>query len=435
MYPPRLPFAPRWAPRLARFALVAAVGSVACSQAGTTQTGTVQSGVGSGSNVPVAGSGNATTAQNQNQGTAAQQGNAVASPNVVAQQPNGPAVQFLGRFDTVTDPNLTTMAWPGTQIRIGFDGTKLAVTLVAPDAATYDGVAQNCWISASVDGGNETLYKLPQGRATYTLAQNLPTAHHEARITLRTEAQMGRVSFVSATTDGKLSYTTPVPTRRIEFVGDSGAAGYGADGNYPCTFSAATENALVAYPMVVGQLLGAEVRDLSFSGKGLVQNRDMVSDAYKTLPVLWQRTLPFDNPYVVWDANAWRPQVVVLITGGNDFYVDVPDATTYAGKVNDFIAILKAAYPGVRIYLGASPMLRDDSHPTQRETAIGYLKSIATAAGDPNVLYLDIPGPDLNDPNAVLGANGFGCDEHPSPATHRKVAQSIAATLKAQLGW
>lgn len=364
------------------------------------------------------------------------------SPNVPL-EPNGPAVQFLGRFDTATDDGLHTMAWPSSQILLGFEGTKLTVTLNSLDKRNYGGRRQYPYVASTVDGGAEATYKLADGSAQYVVAQNLTPGHHVVRLTLRTEAQVGRVGYVSAVSDGNLSYTPPVTRRRLEFLGDSGLCGYGADGTHPCDFSDVTENAAVAFPNLVGLTLGAEVRNLSYSGKGLVTNRDNVDDAYKTLPILWQRTLPYDDPDAAWDANTWKPQAVVLVTGGNDYFNEIPDATTFVGTVSSFVTKLKTVYPGVVVFTAVSPMVRDDGNPksqpgasaTKRATAIAYMKQVVTNAADPNVRYLDIPGPDVDDPNTALGANGYGCDQHMNDVTHRKIAASVAASLKTQLGW
>lgn len=439
-------------------AAATAVG-VSCSQkggetpGGPSPLGSSSEGVGGGNGVTPApaGGGNGNSNGNSNSASGPTGGvgggnDPVVSPSPVAQAPNGPAVQYIGRFDVETNPNLPTMAWPSSQLLVGFDGTKLTVTLNSLDQKNYSGVRQHPYVAATVDGGNETVYKLADGTSAYVVAQNLPAGHHVVRLTLRTEAQVGRVGFVGAASDGKLTYTPPVAQRRIAFLGDSGLCGYGADGNWnltSCGFSDATENGAVAFPNLVGLMLGAEVQNLSYSGKGLVENRDMVDDAEKTLPVLWGRTLPYDDPDAAWDPNRWRPQVVVLVTGGNDFYNEIPNASLFVNTVKAFVTKLKATAPGVVVFTAVSPMLRVDGNPEsdptgaagKRTTAIAYMQRAATESADPNVRYLDIPGPDTDDPNSPLGANGFGCDQHLNAVSHRKVAASVSAAIKASMGW
>ncbi|RYF37748.1 MAG: hypothetical protein EOO38_25760, partial [Cytophagaceae bacterium] len=203
----------------------------------------------------------------------------------------GEAIRLIGRFD-VSNPNNPTMGWPGSQIVIGFIGTRLSVTLSVPRQGFYAGSPNNSFVSVSVDGGALTSYEIKTGTQTYTFANALTSGQHTVVISKRTEAQIGLIQFIGAQTDGNLTFTPAPLGRRIQVVGDSGPAGYGTDGMNPCGFTSKTENADLAFPAVAGRLLNAEVHNLSYSGKGIVQNRDMQNDAYKTLAVLWERTLP-----------------------------------------------------------------------------------------------------------------------------------------------
>ena len=374
-------------------------------------------------------------------------GVANANDGAAAADANGAAIVYHGRFDLVTDPNLPTMSWPGTEMVFGFLGSKLTVTLGAPDPATYSGVTQGLFMAYAVDGGNTQPIQLAAAPTPYVLAQNLPQGQHFVRLAKMTEAQFGRVMFYGATTDGTMTYTPPASTRRLEFVGDSGTAGYGELGTYPCTFTTTTENGDAAYPALVGRLLGAEVHNISYSGKGLVQNRDVVNDAYKTMPILWQRTMPLDDPYVLWDANQWRPQAVVATVSGNDVYASIPTQAIFAQKIDGFATALRAAYPQALILFTVSPMLRtNDPHPGQRATIISYLQAAVAQAADANVQYLAVAqdngfngsncattGCDASDANCL--GSCLGCDDHMYPPTHAIVADTIATALKSKLGW
>jgi lysophospholipase L1-like esterase len=349
------------------------------------------------------------------------------TPNVIIPPANGPALRFIGRVDAATDSNGPILAWPGTQILIGFKGTMLVVNLAELDQINYNGKRQSNYFGVSIDGGATSKIKLGPTTTSYAVATGLPDAQHQVVLTKLTEAQMGRTQYLGCKTDGALTYTPPISTRHIEFIGDSGTAGYGADGVSPCTFSAATENAALAYPSVVGNALTAEVHNIAFSGKGIVQNRDMEGDNYKTLPVLWERVTPGDTNITEYNPKTWVAQAVVMTIGGNDFYAGVLDQKTFSSRLVPFIKQIQTGYPNVHVYVGVSPMLRNDAHPTQRETGIAYVKGIVATLADNNVHYLDLP--------QDLGANGYGCDQHMSPGTHKAEAAFIAPILKAQLGW
>lgn len=377
---------------------------------------------------------------------------AIADSNgVAAQQPNGPAIALRGRFQyEVGSPNVPIMSWPGTEIVFGFRGSKLTVSLAATDPATYDGAAQAIYMAYAVDGGNTQTLKLSASKSDYVLAQNLAAGQHTVRLAKMTEAQLGRVWFYGATSDGALTYTPPASGRKLEFVGDSGTAGYGTLGTAPCSFSAATEDADVAYPAVVGRALNAESRNISYSGKGLIQNRDVVNDAYKTMPVLWQWSSPREDDNVQdpnWDFSQWKPQAVIAVVSGNDVYASIPTQSMFDAKVGGFIKSLRAAYPQAVLFFGVSPMLRsNDPRTGQRTTAIASLKSTIAAANDANVVFIELPqdngffgtncGTDCTatDPTC-LGSVCVGCDSHMTPYTQSLVANAIVSTLRAKLKW
>lgn len=356
------------------------------------------------------------------------------TPNVVVPATPGAAVRYVGRVDT-RDPRGALLSWPATQIVIGFEGTRLSVTLREVDDNRYAGRPVSNAFGVSIDGGKPTTITLAQGTATYPVAVNLPRGQHTVVLTKRTEGQIGRVQHMGSTTDGTLNFTPALSNRRLEFIGDSGTAGYGTDGTYPCAFTSETENAQLAYPTLVGQMLGAEVHSIAFSGKGLVQNRDIVEDTEKMLPVLWQRTLPQDANLLNWNPSTWVPQAVFMVIGGNDFYAQTIPQSQYVPKVNAFITTLQTAYPGVHIFLGLSPMLRNDSSdpggknrtPVERDVGLTYARAIVAAAASDRVHFIDMP--------ADVGDNGYGCDMHMSPATNRVEAAAVAAVLRATLGW
>ena len=47
--------------------------------------------------------------------------------------------------------------------------------------------------------------------------------------------------------------------------------------------------------------------------------------------------------------------------------------------------------------------------------------------GDSKMSYLEFP--------VQVAADGYGCDWHPSAATHAKMATLLTAELKTRLGW
>lgn len=370
----------------------------------------------------------------------------VAQPNVAvapnATVPANPNLRFVGRFDT-SNANGPIMSWPNSKVIAGFSGTSVTLNVTAIDQQNYYGIGNvDNYLDVRIDGGQPSIVRVAQGVNTYALAKNLAVGNHTLEVTKRTEGQIGSLQYLGLTLDaGAKLVPGPTPRRRrLEFIGDSGTVGYGADGNWAatrCGFTPATENALVAYSAVTGDLLGADVVLTANSGKGIYQNRDTVNDAVNTLPVLWTMTSgdtyaqPSDPNAARWQPSRYVPDAVVLIVGGNDFAASTPSASAYNKVALAFVQKLRAAYPQAWIFVGISPMLdapsQGESAPSASEVATQYAQALVASAADARVAYLPLA---LDD-----GSRGVGCDYHMNAATHRLTAQAIAKFIAAKLGW
>ena len=378
----------------------------------------------------------------------------VSEPNVPVSEPNNanqpvngnatlnPNLRLIGRFDT-SDANGPIMSWPGSKIVAGFSGTSLKITLRAVDQQTYYRIGNvNNYVGVSIDGNQPSIYEVVPGTNVYALAQNLTVGNHTVELTKRTEAQIGSLQFLGFTLDGGAKLVPgPTPrTRRIEFIGDSGTVGYGADGNWAatrCSFTPATENVAVAYSMVTGDLLAADVHVTANSGKGLYQNRDTVNDKYNTLPVLWTWTSgdtlaqPQGANAATYDPNSWRPDAVVVVVGGNDFAASTPAAQAYNATATAFLRKLRAAYPSAWLFVTISPMLDPpvdgETQLSKSELGAQYAKRMVASMADAKVAYIDVA---LDD-----GSHGYGCDYHLNAAGHRVAAQTLADAIAAKFGW
>lgn len=371
-------------------------------------------------------------------------GNVAQTPNagVVPIATVNPNLRFVGRFDT-SDSAGPIMSWPGSKIVAGFSGTSVTLNIRAIDQQTYYGIGNvDNYLDVSIDGGSPNVVRVPQQSSSFALAKGLAPGNHTLVVTKRTEGQIGSLQFSGLTLDaGATLVPGPAPrTRKLQFIGDSGTVGYGADGNWAatrCSFTPLTENAPVAYSMVTGDLLGADVHLIGNSGKGIYQNRDTVNDAVTTLPVLWTMTSadsfaqPNDANAAVWKQGNFVPDAVVVIVGGNDFAASTPSAANYNKVAVAFLRNLRAAYPNAWIYVAISPMLdapvQGETRPSTSEVGIQYAKAMVTTVADPKVSYLSLA---LDD-----GSRGVGCDFHMNAATHRLTAQVIAAAIAKDLNW
>lgn len=91
----------------------------------------------------------------------------------------------------------------------------------------------------------------------------------------------------------------------------------------------------------------------------------------------------------------------------------------------EFIGRIRGAYPGAHIFLTIGPIGHgpDNVVPMYNDEIL----AIARSEGDLRVHALALPVQD--------GADGIGADWHPNVATHRRMAQRIAAAIRQELGW
>lgn len=323
-------------------------------------------------------------------------------------EPTEPEVHWIGRYDD-SDPAFKRFGWSGVGFVVRFDGTGASVTM--DDAAG--------WWTLVVDGQVQPPFTTSGGEQSYTLATGLPAGEHTIEMYRRTEGSFGPSNIAEPTLEGEL-LPPPAVTRRIEIIGDSITCGYGNEGaNEFCNFSADTENHYLSYGAVAARAVGAELQTVAWSGKGLVNNYG--DDTFEPMPMIYDRTVASEQ--ASWDFS-WQPDVVVINLGTNDFSTDGdPGEGQFVPAYVGFLAHLRDVYPDA-LLLPISPSLGGD----ELTMVEGYIQSaidMRAAAGDTNIATANIN----TDPI------GWGCDYHPSVATHAVMGELLADELAMQLGW
>ncbi|MEI9950784.1 MAG: SGNH/GDSL hydrolase family protein [Pseudomonadota bacterium] len=325
--------------------------------------------------------------------------------------PIGP--RFIGRFDQ-SKPDAPVFAWPGTAITLRFNGTAIGVTLSDTGSNVFEVVLD----------GKHTVLTLQSGMKKYALGSGLAAGAHELLLYRRTEASFNETTFNGFDVpDGAYLPGPPVPTRRLEVIGDSISAAYGNEGVYPCQFSSATENHYLSYEALAARAVNAELYTEAWSGIGMLRNYEGTTT--DVMPDRYPRSLP-ERATSTWDFGKFVPDAVVINLGTNDFATGDPGAAFQAAYLK-FVSDLRLHYPSARFFLALGPMLSGDSY----GQASVYLKAVIAArasAGDKNLTLLEFGTQDSN-------ADGLGCDYHPSLKTHQKMADKLLAALKADLAW
>lgn len=332
-------------------------------------------------------------------------------------QPLLSPVHYVGRFDR-RDPAGPRFSWPGSAIVATFDGTGITAT-IKDDGTNYFAVV--------IDRGPATTLATNGSKQDYVLAAGLPQGRHTLELTKRTEAMVGTVQLLALSPVGGSLVPTPDPyKRRVELVGDSITCGYGNLGADPaCHFSAATEDETLAYGGIAGRELGAEVRAIAYSGIGMLRSFD--GDTTDQMPVLFERTLAKDP--APWTFDTPEPDVVVVNLGTNDFSHGDP-GPAFARAYEAFLRQLRGHYPHAHVICALSPMILDapeHMHRTAVRTVLQKLVADRHDAGDAAMSYFEFDFPRPNE--------GFGCDFHPSAATHRRMASALEDEIRARTGW
>jgi len=330
-----------------------------------------------------------------------------------------PALGYVGRID-LSQAAGPRFEWSGTQVIARFVGTGINIQMA--DYGNYfdvylDGVLQPTQIMGV--GGN--------GTTDYPLASGLTNGTHEVILYRRTEAQVSLTQILGVTfpPGGSLLPPPQRPNRRIEIVGDSISCGLGVLGVGPtCTPTNANEDHDDSYGALTARALNADLITIAWSGKGMYE--DYGGATTSTMPDLYPYSMPTQPATAtLWNFSEWTPDAVVINLGTNDFWNGDPGAQ-FESTYLSFVQTVRGHYPNAYIVCANGPLLVSPDF-TTAETYITGVVSQMKAAGDTRIEYLSF---------GMQGAgNGYGCDYHPSAATHAIMATTLEAALSSALGW
>lgn len=310
--------------------------------------------------------------------------------------------------------------WPGVHWNLRFKGTAVGVEIddeVGHWVLEVDGVAA-LHIAPDPLQPRRTLWvrSLPAGEHTATLIKRSESPQHAGRL----------VGFHLDATSEVLA-PLPLPSRRIEFVGDSYTAAMGNMSTVrACTEAEVWERTDISqgFAMLTARALEADWQIHAKSGAGLVRN--------------WAGKIPNENhgthyvkmlqtdslPTAAWD---WQPQVVVIGLGTNDFSTPVADGEPRDAAMleREFVAQYKALIARLR-HTYRDPMFVFLSLPLQRgdklRPIVSRLVAEERAAGFNKVYELD------------WGALRVrGCAAHPDAEDHLNMAQRLTQTIRAAM--
>ncbi len=302
----------------------------------------------------------------------------------------------------VAEGKALRFGWPGTYFEGRFRGTDVTVVF---DTKTD-------FYRVLVDG--KVFQTLTRPERTELRVKGLKPGIHTVRLEKLTESQSGGGTFLGFFTSGT-PMAAPVLRNQIEFIGDSHSVGYGnTSPTRDCKAQQVhdTTDTSAAFGPVLAKRLGADYRVIAYSGYGIVRNYAGKFPG-ENLPYLYPRAIPGEAGAAAPD-RGWRPGVIVINLGTNDFSTPVhageawaDDAALradYRAKYIAFVRARQAAQPGARILLMG---------------AENFYADVAAVAAATGVTPVKVPALEMT-----------GCNWHPSLKDHQVMADLLATTLR-----
>jgi hypothetical protein len=308
-----------------------------------------------------------------------------------------------GRYAQNTNGNLELIS---SAVHFGFRFTGPSCTVFAhiddPQAHNY--------LQYTVDDVYYRRIKITGNGHQYNIV-DLGKGTHTIWIYKATEAATGPI-YIEKISGQNLSALRVPRLPLIEFIGNSITCGAAADpSEIPCGAGDYHDqhNAYYAYGPRVARKLHANFILSSVSGIGIYRNWNSLGP---TMPQVYEKTDFQFNSHRNWDFKTYRPLIVSIALGTNDFSEGdhkqprLPfDSVVFVNNYIKFVRLIKSKYPKSRIALLSSPMINgnrrlllqnclraikkktDSTYPSDKRVALFFFKPMQArgCGGHPNL--------------------------------------------------
>ena len=337
--------------------------------------------------------------------------------NKTLYHPTDTNIQYTGRID-FSDSLHPAFTFPGVQIRTGFTGTSLDMM-----CKLHSG-----YFMAEIDGGEP--FKISfHGNTITRLASDLPDGTHQAIVTFIGEGYENVPEFHGFFVDKgkKLAPATPLPERKIEFIGNSITCGYGVEASSEAeAYTAETANFYYSYAALTARSLNAQALVVARSGIGVYRNYDGPKNGNDVnMNTEYPYTLLY-NHNIEWDFSQYTPDVVCINLGTNDTSTQGADSVLLLNGFKQLYNQVRTHYPTAKIVFLCGCMMNDNQLLSARQ-ALDKTADYAHSQGDTEVYRFDFTPHD--------GSLGYGADWHPSKRQQEKMANELTPYLKELMEW
>ena len=344
--------------------------------------------------------------------------------------PTDKHIQYTGRI-SFTTPKRPAFNYPGTQIIAAFEGTSLKM-IAKPGSGYY---------MAQIDEAEPFKVSFMEKRdSVVTLATALPEGRHTIRLMYIIEGYELYPEFWGFVLDkGKTLVEAPaLPSRKIEFIGNSITCGYGNEGlNKYEHYDYATENHYYSYASITARTLDAQHWVVARSGIGAYRNygEAKTGSPRSCMPVQYEYTgYAYDlklreEPSFLrekWDFSRYQPDVVCINLGTNDLSTNNFDVKLLKQGYQRLLKLVRTNNPKTKIVFLCGSMLNGKELEIAKQL-LDEVTAEANKAGDKDVYRFNF--------TPQNGDLGYGNDWHPSIWQHEKMAAELAAYLRALMHW
>jgi len=329
------------------------------------------------------------------------------------------AFRFVGRFD-FSNPQEVRYDWSGVYIQFSIRSTECAVRM-SDTGHNYYNVFVDDRPSKTIDVKSDT---------TIVIASGLENQIHKVRIYKRTEGNQGIGTFkgIVISEKGEMLPWKEIPTRKIEFIGNSITCGYGTEGLMKSErWKPSTENNYLSYAAIMSRALNSDYHITAHSGEGAVRNygyKEKVSPT-GTMPRRFNRAFD-EKEQPLWDFTKWKPDMVVINLGTNDFSTQpFPDKDVFIAGYKKLIDEVRKQYGDLPVFCVVGPMTDEPCYSYVKE----MVEDFRSANQKKNVYFVGIPT------YLMIPDKDLGSDTHPNYSGAKKMAANVLPVIASVLGW
>lgn len=346
--------------------------------------------------------------------------------------------RLLGRYFYHEESTATYFGFTNSGFELVFTGKRLQAELVA-DVESVRNEDARPYLAVYVDDMEKPtkIYSMDKQKDSLVLFESDQVQTVTIRVLKRSEAGQSTIGVRTLIGDsGAVLKPTAARERRLVFLGDSITCGYGNEGAVGEKFCTRTENGCDTYAARTARYFNADSHCIAQSGIGVCSgytttaqpaNDFLFKDLYVLTDTAGQRRLFMDKtPY---DFSQFQPDAIVLNLGKND-----ASYTSRAGQsareqffaaYRELLTLVREKNPRAALLCTLGPI----TSPEDQALFDGLERIVqeVNAAGDKKVFSLAFAG--------GTSAEGLGTDDHPSMATHIRMAETLKKKLGEILGW